>query len=82
MFLEKLKPLKEVDIISFYKSKKLKKELLDECLVLYITPMIEGWEIKRTLVDNGSAFIMCSQKLLNQLKEKGVQIPPLDEFTF
>lgn len=35
-----------------------------------------------TLVDNGFAINVCSHKFLNQLKEKDVQIPPLDETTF
>ena len=38
----------------FYKYEKINKELLDEFLALYIIPMIDGWEIKRTLVDDGS----------------------------
>jgi len=46
MFSKKIKSIKECDAISFYKSKKLSKELLDECSTLYITPMIDGWEIK------------------------------------
>lgn len=82
IFLEKLKPLEEWDTISFYKSKKLRKELLDECLPLYIMPMVDGWEIKVTLVDNGSIANIYSNKILTQIKEKSIQIPPLDEFTF
>lgn len=56
--------------------------MFDEYLTLYITPMIEGWEIKWTLVDNGSIINVCSHKLLNQIKEEGIHIPPLDEATF
>jgi len=67
MFFEKLRAIKECDAISFYKYEKLNKELLDECLALYITPMIYGWEIKRTLVDNGSNINVCSHMFLIQL---------------
>lgn len=82
IFFEKLNPIQECDVISFYKYEKLKKELLDECLALYIKPMIDGWEIKRIFIDNGSTVNVCSHKFLVQLQEKGVQIPPLDEATF
>lgn len=43
IFLKKLKSIKECDAISFCKYEKLNKELLDECLAFYITPMIYGW---------------------------------------
>jgi len=45
-------------------------------------PMVDGWEIKVTLVDNGSIANIYSNKILTQIKEKSIQIPPLDEFTF
>jgi len=41
VFYEKLRTIREGDIIFFYKSKKLNQELLDECSTLYITPMVE-----------------------------------------
>ena len=77
MFSKKLRSLKECDAISLYRFENLSKELLVECLTLYITPMIEGWEIKIALVDNGSTINVCSHKCLTQLQEKGVEIPPL-----
>jgi len=70
MFFDKLKAIQECDAISFYKSEKFNKELLDECLALYITPLIDGWEIKRTIVDNGLAVNVCSHRFLIQLQEK------------
>lgn len=82
IFSQKLKPLEECDAISFYKYEKLKNELLDECLALYITLMVEGCELKLTLVDNGFVINIYFHEFLNQLKEKGVKIPPLDEATF
>lgn len=53
MFSKKLRYIKECNAISFYISDKLSKELLDECLTLYITHMIDGWDIKKILVENG-----------------------------
>lgn len=44
--------------------------------------MIDGWEIKRTLVDNGLVVNVCSHKFLVQLQEKDVKIPPLEEAIF
>jgi len=44
--------------------------------------MIDGCEIKRTLVDNGLAVNVCSHKFLIQFQKKGVEIPPLEETTF
>ena len=41
IFFEKLKYIKECDGILFYRSKKLSREILAECLALYITPMID-----------------------------------------
>lgn len=82
IFFEKIKPLEECDAILFYKYEKLKKEILHECLALYIIPMINGWEIERTSVSNGSIVKVCSNNFLAQLKEKDVQIPPLYETTF
>lgn len=40
-FSEKLQTIRGGDVISFYKSKMLNLELLDEYSALYITPMIE-----------------------------------------
>jgi len=82
IFFKNLRSIKECDGIKFYKSKKLSREILVECLSLYITPMIEGWKIKRTLVDNGLAINACSHNFLIQLQEKGIKIPPLHEFIF
>lgn len=42
IFFEKLGSIKECDATSFYRSKNLSKKLLDECIALYITPMIHG----------------------------------------
>ena len=72
IFSEKLRCIKECDAITFYRYEKLRKELLDECINLYITPMIDGWEIKRTLVYNGSTINVCCHKFLLQLYGKGV----------
>jgi len=44
--------------------------------------MVDEWEVKRTMVDNGSAMNVCSNHFLTQLQEKGVTIPPLEEATF
>lgn len=82
MFSEKLRAIKDYDDISFYKSEKINKYFLDECLALYIKPMIYGWEIKRTLVDNRSTVNVCSHKFFIQLKEKDVEVTPLEEDTF
>jgi len=82
MFSKKLIAIKECDVISFYKYEKLNKDFLDECLALYIIPMIDGWEIKRTLVDNGLVVNVCSHKFLIELKVKAIEIPPLEETTF
>ena len=60
MFQKKLRSIKECDVISFYRSEKLSKEILAKCLAFYITPMIEGWKLKITLVDNGSTVNVCS----------------------
>jgi len=76
MFSKKVKD-KECDVISFYKYEKLSKNMLDECLALYITSMVDGWDIKRTMMDNGSTINVCSHKCLTQLQEKGVEITPL-----
>jgi len=62
IFLKNLSSIKECDRITFYRSEKLSKETLTECVALYITPMIEGWKIKRTMVDNGSVVNICSHK--------------------
>ena len=53
MFFDKLRAIQECDAISFYKYKKLNKEILEECLDLYITPLIDRSKIKRAMVDNG-----------------------------
>lgn len=82
MLSKKLRDIKECDAISFYKFEKLNKEFIDKCLALYITPMINGWYIKRTLVDNGSTINACSHKVLIQLQEKGLEIPSLEEAKF
>jgi len=82
MFSKKLRSIKECDAISFYRYEKFSKELLVECLALYITPMIDGWEIKTTSIDNGSAINVCSHKVFIQLQEKGVEIPPFEDATF
>lgn len=66
----------------FYKYEKLNQELLDECSTLCITPMVDGWEVKRIMVDNGSVVNVCSNHFLTQLQEKGVDFPPLEEATF
>ena len=81
-FFEKLQTLRECDAISFYKFEKLNQDLLDECLALYITPMVDGWQVKRIMVDNGSIVNVCSNHFLTQLKEKGVELPPVEEATF
>lgn len=39
---EKIQSIKYCDAISFCKSKKLNKELIFECLTLYMIPMIYG----------------------------------------
>ena len=82
MFSEKIRTIKECDAISFYKYGKLNQELLYECFTLYITPMVDGWEVKCTIVDNGSTVNVCSNHFLMQLQEKGLDIPPLEEDTF
>ena len=40
IFFEKFKTIMGNDTISFYKSEKLNQEMLDECLALYIIPMV------------------------------------------
>ena len=72
MLFEKLRPIKEYDAIFFYKFEKQKKKLFDECLDLYITLMIDWWEIKITSIDNGLVINICSHNFLIQLKEKGI----------
>lgn len=42
IFSKKLQSIEECDAITFYKSDKFSKEILIECLSLYITPMIDG----------------------------------------
>lgn len=81
-FFDKRRTIRKGNIISFYKSKKLNQEMLDECLDLYITLMVGGWEVKRTMVDNGSTIKMCSNNFLSQLQEKDIEVPPLEEATF
>lgn len=82
MFSKKLKSIKECDVVSFYRSEKLTKEIRVECLALYITSMIEGSKIKIIMVENGSTVNVCSHKVLTQLQEKYVEISPLEEATF
>jgi len=67
MFSEKIRTIKECDIISFYQFEKLNKELLDECSTLYVTPVVDGWEVKRIMVDNGSTINVFSNHFLIQL---------------
>ena len=81
-FFKKLRTLREGDTISFHKSEKLNRELLNECFTLYITPMLDGWEVKRTMVDNGSTVNMCFNYFLTQLQENGIELPPLEEAIF
>lgn len=82
MFSKKIRTIKECDVIYFYKSEKLNQDLLDECSTLYITPMVDGCEVKMIMVDNGSTVNVCSNIFLTQLQEKGVALPPLKEVTF
>jgi len=44
--------------------------------------LIDGWEIKRTMVDNCLDMNVFSHHFLIQLQEKGIEIPPLEEATF
>ena len=81
-FFEKLQNIRKSDIISFFKSKQLSLELLEECSALYIIPLVDEWEVKRIMVDNGSTINVCSKWFLSQLQENGVVIPPLEEATF
>lgn len=59
-FYDKIQSLQESDIITFFNYGKLDKKVIFECLVLFITPMIHGWEIKRAMVDGGSIVNVCS----------------------
>ena len=77
IFCEKLKTIKECDAISFYKSKKLDQELLHEYLALYITPMVDGWEVKRTMVDNGSTINVCSNLFFNSIVREKCRAPSI-----
>ena len=44
--------------------------------------MVDVWDVKWTMVDNGSTLNVCSNHLLIQLQDKGVTIPPLEEANF
>lgn len=79
---KKLQTIRESDTISFHKSEILNQELLNECASLYIAPMVDELEVKRTIVDNVSAMNVCSNYFLTQLQEKDVTIPPLEEAIF
>lgn len=66
-FSKILNTIRRSDTIFFYKSQILTQEFLEECSALYITPMVEEWEVKRTMVDNGSTVNVCSNYFLAQL---------------
>ena len=56
--------------------------MLEECLALYITPMVDGWKVKITMVYSGLVFNVCSNHFLTELQEKYVELPPLKYATF
>lgn len=75
IFSQKIQSIKDYDTNSFFRFEKLRKELIAECLALFITPMIHELEIKRAMVDLGSVFKVYSQKFLQQLEINDVTIP-------
>ena len=53
-----------------------------ECLALYVTPMIHGWEIKWVMVDIYSVVNVCSRNILQQLQDNHVTFSPLEKVNF
>lgn len=55
---------------------------IQSLLKKYITHMVDGWEVKRIMVDNGSTINVYSNQFLIQFQEKCLENPPIGKATF